>query len=117
LYTSARGIYTELRAKQKGKGGREAQGAEQDAGGSPSEESSRSGKQDLNTSTTTTDIMMAQKDNFDLQAAQEKIARFQERLSQRSPHSSATYPNILGGAFRDVWERARRAREPPRQPI
>lgn len=47
------------------------------------------------------------KNSFDLQAAQEKIARFESRLRSRLGHTSATYPNVLCGALKDDWERAR----------
>ncbi|TCD66025.1 hypothetical protein EIP91_001925 [Steccherinum ochraceum] len=47
-----------------------------------------------------------QKTTFNLQAAHEKIFRFEERLHARK--SMAIYPNILGAAFKDVYERKRR---------
>lgn len=47
---------------------------------------------------------------FDLQAQQEKLARFEEKL--RSARSAALYPNFLAGKWREIWEKERsRARE------
>lgn len=42
---------------------------------------------------------------FDLQAQQEKVSRFEEKL--RSVRSAALYPNFLAGKWRELWERER----------
>ncbi|KAF7789514.1 hypothetical protein EIP86_000460 [Pleurotus ostreatoroseus] len=55
----------------------------------------------------------AQKTSFDLQAAAEKIARFEERLQARK--SMAVYPNILGAAFKETYARTLKRRERERE--
>ncbi|RPD80298.1 hypothetical protein L226DRAFT_530467 [Lentinus tigrinus ALCF2SS1-7] len=42
---------------------------------------------------------------FDLQAAPEKIQRYEDGLRVR--HSMAVFPNIIGGAFKEMYERQR----------
>lgn len=42
---------------------------------------------------------------FDLQAQQEKVSRFEEKL--RAVRSAALYPNFLAGKWRELWERER----------
>ena len=49
-------------------------------------------------------FIRVQQDSFDLQAPQEKIARFEKRLRSRVGEAAVMYPNILGGAFRDAME-------------
>ncbi|KAI0093501.1 hypothetical protein BDY19DRAFT_255379 [Irpex rosettiformis] len=44
--------------------------------------------------------MQSLKETFDLQASQEKVQRFVEKLRDRQ--SAAMYPNILGGAFKEA---------------
>ncbi|KAI0082806.1 hypothetical protein K474DRAFT_1654983 [Panus rudis PR-1116 ss-1] len=46
------------------------------------------------------------KHSFDLQANYNKISRFEEKLHARK--SLAVFPNILGGAFKDAYDRKRR---------
>ncbi|KAI0928919.1 hypothetical protein AcV7_008735 [Taiwanofungus camphoratus] len=46
------------------------------------------------------------KHTFDLQAPQEKIQRFEEKL--RARQSIARFPNILGASFKAAYERARK---------
>ncbi|KIP09481.1 hypothetical protein PHLGIDRAFT_126229 [Phlebiopsis gigantea 11061_1 CR5-6] len=59
-------------------------------------------------------------ESFDLQAPQEKIARFEKRLRLRVGEAAVMYPNILGGAFRDAMEVSKgvrvRSRPPHRGP-
>ncbi|OCH93372.1 hypothetical protein OBBRIDRAFT_824088 [Obba rivulosa] len=43
--------------------------------------------------------------SFDLQAANEKISRFEEKLRRRN--SMARFPNILGAVFKEAQERSR----------
>lgn len=50
-----------------------------------------------------------QKVSFDLQAASEKIQRFEEKLQARN--SMAVYPNMLGAAFQDAFLKAAKRRE------
>ncbi|KAH8106839.1 hypothetical protein BXZ70DRAFT_252926 [Cristinia sonorae] len=47
------------------------------------------------------------KNTFNLQATHDKISRFEERLHARK--SMAIFPNILGAAFKDIYERKKRA--------
>lgn len=54
-----------------------------------------------------------QKDMFDLQAAQEKITRFERRIRARVGEAAVLYPNILGGAFRDAMEHKKGLRMRP----
>ncbi|RDX56522.1 hypothetical protein OH76DRAFT_1395641 [Lentinus brumalis] len=42
---------------------------------------------------------------FDLQAAPEKVQRYEDVLRMR--HSMAVFPNIIGGAFKEMYERQR----------
>lgn len=51
-------------------------------------------------------LTVLQKDLFDLQAAAEKIQRFEDKLQARK--SIAMYPNILGASFKDAQERTKR---------
>ncbi|KAI0709511.1 hypothetical protein C8Q76DRAFT_799508 [Earliella scabrosa] len=46
--------------------------------------------------------------SFDLQAAPEKIQRYEETL--RTRHSMARYPNILGAVFKEMFDRHRASR-------
>lgn len=48
----------------------------------------------------------AKNNTFDLQAAHEKISRFEEKLHARK--SMAVYPNILGATFKDMYDRKKR---------
>jgi hypothetical protein len=47
-----------------------------------------------------------QHDSFDLQAQADRIALFEEKLKHR--RSRALWPNHLGGAFLDQWERQKK---------
>ena len=51
----------------------------------------------------------SQKHSFDLQAAAEKIQRFEEKLRERE--SMAVFPNVLGAAFSAYDRKRRRERE------
>lgn len=57
-----------------------------------------------------------QKESFDLQSAQEKIARFERRVRARVGEGAVLYPNILGGAFRDAMEQVMGMRVRPQPP-
>lgn len=50
-------------------------------------------------------ILYSQKETFDLQASHEKVQRFVDKLIKR--RSAAMYPNMLGGAFKDAFDRAK----------
>lgn len=49
---------------------------------------------------------MIQKNAFDLQAAPDKIQRFEEMLKLRQ--SMARYPNILGASLKELFDRRAR---------
>ncbi|KAH9952134.1 hypothetical protein B0H21DRAFT_880312 [Amylocystis lapponica] len=49
------------------------------------------------------------KQAFDLQAPQEKIQRFEEKLRERN--SMARFPNVLGAAFKAIYDRDRTKKE------
>lgn len=46
-----------------------------------------------------------QKHAFDLQAGPERIQRYEEVL--RARHTTARYPNLLGAAFKEMYDRNR----------
>lgn len=55
-------------------------------------------------------LLFLQRQSFNLQAAHDKIARFEQKLHHHK--ALALYPNILGAAFKEAHERARRHSQP-----